>query len=103
MTSPQPSPGRPPQASVARAAFAGLCGGLLIGGVGLLVIGLRSLFGQANCVGLGEQECQLIVDAYTHVGRVQTICGGALISLSAALFVLARPYFSPRPPAAPQP
>jgi hypothetical protein len=76
---------------------------MLIGGLGLLVLGLRGLAGKANCVGLGEQDCQLIADAYSHVGRVQTICGGALIALSAALFVLARPYFFPRPPAPPQP
>ena len=103
MTSPQPTPGSPPQASVGRAALVGLCGGMLIGGLGLLVFGLRGLSGKANCVGLGEQECQLIVDAYTHVGRVQTLCGGALVCLSGALFVLARPYFFPRPPAPPQP
>jgi hypothetical protein len=76
---------------------------MLIGGLGLLVLGLRGLAGKANCVGLGEQDCQLIADAYSHVGRVQTICGGALIALSTALFVLARPYFFPQPPAPPQP
>jgi hypothetical protein len=76
---------------------------MLIGGLGLLVMGIRGLFGKPNCVGLGEQECQLIVEAFNHVGRVQTICGGALIALSLAVFVLARPRFFLQPPSPPQP
>jgi hypothetical protein len=75
---------------------------MLIGGIGLLVLGLRGMFGQPNCIGLGEQECELIIEAFNHVGRVQTLCGGALISLAAAVFVLARPRFF-APPAAPPP
>jgi hypothetical protein len=102
MTPPAPTSGRSPQASVARAAVAGLCGGLLFGGVGLLILGIRGLFGEPNCIGLGKQECELIAEAFTHVGRVQTLCGGALIALSLSFFVLARPYFFPRPPAPPQ-
>jgi hypothetical protein len=72
---------------------------MLFGGLGLFAIGLRGLFGKPNCIGLAEQECELIVEAFVHVGRVQTICGGALIALSLSLFVLARPRFFPKPPA----
>jgi hypothetical protein len=103
MTSPSPAPGRSAQSSVGRAAVAGLCGGMFIGGVGLLVLGLRGLFGQPNCIGLGEQECSLIADAFHHVGRVQTLCGGALIALAASVFILARPRFFAPPASQSQP
>jgi hypothetical protein len=72
---------------------------MLLGGLGLLVIGIRGLLGKPNCVGLGEQECELIAEAFTHVGRVQTLCGGVLVALSLSVFVLARPYFFARPQA----
>ena len=100
MTPPSPAPGTPAQASFGRAAVVGLCGGMFIGGVGLLVLGLRGMFGQPNCIGLGEQECELIIEAFLHVGRVQTLCGGALIALAASVFILARPRFF-APPASP--
>ena len=100
MTSPSPTPGSPAQTHFGRAAVAGLCGGMFIGGVGLLVLGLRGMFGQPNCIGLVEQECELIVQAFQHVGRVQTICGGALMALAASILVLARPRFFAPPASA---
>ncbi len=103
MTSPSPTPGSPAQASFGRAAVVGLCGGMFVGGVALLVLGLRGMFGQPNCIGLADQECQLIIEAFHHVGRVQTLCGGALVALAASVIVLARPRFFAPPPAPPQP
>ncbi|ADO69978.1 hypothetical protein [Stigmatella aurantiaca] len=98
MTAASNSPGRPPLPSLVRAALLGLCGGMFSGGVLLLFYGLSGLFGKQDCTRLSELECELLVDAATHVGRVQTICGGALIALGLCLIVLARPYLSPPPP-----
>lgn len=103
MTPTPPAPGRSPQASIGRAAVVGLCGGLLFGGVGLLVIGIRSLLSKPGCEGISKQECELLIEAFAHVGRVQTICGGALIALSLSFFVLVRPYFFSPPAPPPQP
>ncbi len=98
MTPAMPSPGSPPPARLGRAALFGLCGGLLLGGALLLSLGLRGLFVAPDCRGLSEPECNLILEAAAHVGRVQTICGGSLVALALALFVLARPHITPRPP-----
>jgi hypothetical protein len=97
MTPAPDSPGQPPRSSLGRAAFFGLSAGLVIGGLGLLVLGLRGLFGRPDCTGLSKIECDFVLEAAAHVGRVQTICGGALVALALSLFVLARPYLSPRP------
>jgi hypothetical protein len=70
---------------------------MVLGGVWLLVLGLRGLFVPQDCVRLSQNECALLLEAATHVGRVQTLCGGALIALALALAVLLRPYLSPKP------
>ncbi len=97
MTSPQPPPGsaalRP---VVGRAAIVGLCGGMLVGGVGLLVARPPGPVRQPDCVGLGAQECELIADALPRTSAGCRRCAeGALIALSLALFVLVRPRFFP--------
>lgn len=84
--------------SVGRAAFVGLATGLVLGGAWLLVLGLRGLFGKTDCSALTPNECELITQANAHVGKVQTLCGGALIALAFALYVLLRPYLTPRAP-----
>lgn len=95
--SPSPEP-RPPRASsVGRAAALGLCGGLLVGGLGLLAAGLRALFITVDCTGMSGPECDLLQQATREVGRTQALSGGALTALGASLFVLLRP----RPPAPP--
>lgn len=84
--------------SVGRAAFVGLAAGMVVGGVWLLVLGLRGLFGTLDCGALSPNECELITQANAHVGKVQTMCGGALIALAFALYVLLRPYLTRRAP-----
>jgi hypothetical protein len=98
MSAVPPPPGRSAVSGLARAALFGLCAGLLSGGILLLAFGLRGLFGRQDCAGLSEQECELMLDAASHVGRVQTLCGGALMALGLCVIVLTRPYLSPPPP-----
>jgi hypothetical protein len=95
-STPEPSPTR--TSSVGRSAALGLCGGLFLGGLGLLASGLRALFGAVDCASLSGAECDLLQQALREVGRMQTLTGGALTALGAALFVLLRP----RPPAPPE-
>lgn len=90
--SPEPPPSR--RSSPGRAAALGLCGGMLLGGVGMLIAGLRGTFGSPDCTGLSSPECELLLQTAREVGRFQTLVGGALIALAAALVVLLRP----RPP-----
>lgn len=98
MSAPPDSSNAPPRSSsLGRAAFLGLASGLVIGGAALLFLGLRSLFTPQNCERLSKNECELLVEAATHIGRVQTLCGGALIALALSLYVLLRPYLSPQP------
>ncbi|WP_224366000.1 hypothetical protein [Hyalangium versicolor] len=100
--SPAPdSSGQPTPSSLGRAAFLGLASGMVFGGLWLLVLGLRGIFLPFDCTGLSKNECDLRVEALSHVGRVQTLCGGALIALALALYVLLRPYLN-RPPAQPK-
>jgi hypothetical protein len=82
--------------SIGRAAFIGLATGMVTGGLWLLVLGVRGLFFPPGCLGMSKNECDLLGEANSHVGRVQTICGGALIALALALFVLLRPYLTPK-------
>jgi hypothetical protein len=84
--------------SVGRAAFVGLATGMVLGGAWLLTLGVRGLFGKPDCGVLTPNECELITQANAHVGKVQTLCGGALIALALALYVLLRPYLTPRAP-----
>jgi hypothetical protein len=86
----------PSGASLGRAAFFGLAMGMVVGGAALLVLGLRALFAPADCGLLTHNECELITAANAHVGKVQTICGGSLIALALALYVLLRPYLTPQ-------
>lgn len=94
-STPEPSPSR--TSSVGRSAMLGLCGGLLLGGLGLLAVGLRALLGTVDCAGLSGPECELLQSATREVGRVQALGGGALTALGASLFVLLRPR-TPEPP-----
>jgi hypothetical protein len=87
----------PPRSSLGRAAFFGLASGLVLGGAWLLVLGLRGLFTPQDCERLSKNECDLLIETVTHIGRVQTLCGGALIALALSLYVLLRPYLSPKP------
>jgi len=86
----------PSSSSLGRAAFVGLATGMVVGGAWLLVLGVRGLFAPADCGPLTPNECELITAANAHVGKVQTLCGGALIALALALYVLLRPYLTPR-------
>jgi hypothetical protein len=96
--SPSPDSSTPPaQSSLGRAAFLGLASGMLIGGVWLLFLGVRSLFWPSSCGQLSKNECDMLLEAATHIGRVQTLCGGALVALAPSLYVLLRPYLSPKP------
>lgn len=87
----------PAQSSLGRAAFFGLASGMVIGGVWLLFLGLRGLFIPPNCAQLSKNECDVLLEAASHIGRVQTLCGGALVALALSLFVLLRPYLFPKP------
>jgi hypothetical protein len=64
---------------------------MLLGGVGMLVAGLRARFSGLDCVGLSAPECELLRETARDVSRFQTLVGGALVALAAALVVLARP------------
>lgn len=75
---------------VVRAAILGLCGGMLLGGIFLLVQGLRTRLMPTDCVGLSEVECSFMRDTATEVGRMQTVAGAALLALGAAVVVLMR-------------
>lgn len=96
MSAPPDSSPPPPRSSLGRAAFIGLAAGMVFGGAWLLVLGLRGLFAPADCGPISPNECELITSAAAHVGRVQAMCGAALIALAPALYVLLRPYLTPR-------
>jgi hypothetical protein len=97
------SPGPSPRPSLGRAAFFGLATGMVVGGMMLLFLGLRGLYAPPDCLRLTKNECDMITQAASHIGRVQTLCGGALIALALSLAVLLRPYLSPRPAEPKQP
>jgi hypothetical protein len=75
---------------VTRAALLGLSGGLLLGGLFLLVQGLRMRLSPPNCGGLSEVECGFMRDTTVEVGRMQTVAGAALLALGIAVVVLLR-------------
>ncbi|HYO72143.1 MAG TPA: hypothetical protein VEU33_39330 [Archangium sp.] len=77
-----------------RAALLGLCGGILLGGLFLLGVGLKTRLSPADCTGLSEMECSFKRDAEQEMGRLQVIMGSGLLALGAAVVVLLRP---PRP------
>ncbi|MFP2926272.1 hypothetical protein ACLESO_13850 [Pyxidicoccus sp. 3LG] len=70
---------------------------MLLGGIGLLLAGLRGLFTTVDCAGLSGPECELLTQATREIGRVQLLSGGALTALAASLVVLLRPK-PPEPP-----
>jgi hypothetical protein len=74
-----------------RAGLLGLCAGMLLGGFFLLLSGIRAGHMDPDCQGYTEQECALVREAASEVGRVQTISGGCLVALSAALGLVLRP------------
>ncbi|WNG39547.1 hypothetical protein F0U60_42025 [Archangium minus] len=82
--------GRVALAGVTRAALLGLSGGLLLGGLFLLGVGLKTRFSSADCTGLSEIECSFAQEAALEMSRMQTISGAALLSLAIAVVVLLR-------------
>ncbi len=103
MSSAPDSSGQPSGASLGRAAFFGLAVGMVLGGLWLLALGLRGLYVPFDCMGLTKNECDLRIEAMSHIGRVQTLCGGALIALALSLYVLLRPYLASKPAPPKQP
>jgi hypothetical protein len=75
---------------LARAALLGLCGGILLGGLFLLGVGLKTHLSPADCTGLSEMECSFLRDADQEMGRLQVIMGSGLLALGAAVVVLLR-------------
>ncbi len=77
-------------AGVGRAAILGLCGGMLLGGLFLLVQGVRTRLTPADCQDLSEVECGFMQETTLEVGRMQTVAGAALLALGASVVVLVR-------------
>jgi hypothetical protein len=75
---------------VPRAALLGLSGGMLLGGIFLLVQGLRTRLSPPDCSGLSEVECGFLRNTTVEVGRMQTVAGAALLALGIAVVVLLR-------------
>jgi hypothetical protein len=75
---------------IGRAALLGLCAGMLLGGIFLVVQGLRSRILPTDCGHLSELECSYLRETTLEVGRVQTVAGAALVALAAAVVVLLR-------------
>ena len=74
--------------TLTRAALLGLCGGILLGGLFLLVQGLRTRLAPPDCVDLSEVECGFLQQTAVEVGRMQTVSGAALLALGIAVVVL---------------
>jgi hypothetical protein len=88
-------PGMDPKApagrgGVSRAALLGLSGGMMLGGLFLLIQGLRTRLAPADCAGLSEMECGFMRDTAIEVGRTQSVAGAALLALAVAVVVLMR-------------
>jgi hypothetical protein len=79
-----------------RAGLWGLCAGMVLGGLYLLVAGVRSRLAPPDCTGYSDLECTLLLGAAMEVSRVQILAGGALVALGMALGVLLRPRLSSR-------
>ncbi len=75
---------------VGRAALLGLCAGMLLGGIFLVVQGLRSRILPTDCHDLSELECSFLRETAVEIGRVQTVAGAALVALAVAVVVLLR-------------
>lgn len=76
--------------ALTRAALLGLCGGILLGGLFLLGVGLKTRLSPTDCTGLSEMECGFTRQAALELGRVQVILGSSLLALGAAVVVLVR-------------
>jgi hypothetical protein len=83
---------------VPRAALLGLCGGAMLGGLILLIVGLKTRLSPPDCAGLSEMECGFIRDTSVEVGRMQTVVGASLLALGAAVIVLVRSRGRPASP-----
>ena len=73
-----------------RAALLGLCGGMLLGGLLLLGMGLKTRMTPPDCTDLSELDCGTTREADQDLGRMQLLSGAALLSLGAAVVVLVR-------------
>lgn len=82
-------------AGLTRAALLGLCGGILLGGLFLLGVGLKTRLSPADCTDLSELECSFKRDAEREMSRMQIIMGSGLLALGAAVVVLLRPKARP--------
>jgi hypothetical protein len=76
--------------ALTRAALLGLCGGILLGGLFLLGVGIKTSLSPADCTDLSEVECSFRRDADQEMGRMQVIVGCGLLALGAAVVVLLR-------------
>ncbi len=73
-----------------RAALLGLTGGILLGGLFLLGVGLKTRLSPTDCTGLSEMECSFTRQASLELSRMQVIVGSGLLALGAAVVVLLR-------------
>ena len=76
--------------SLVRAVAAGLCGGLLIGGVYLLFVAARSGLWPPDCRGMTPQECRIERLSLQELARWQAAAGLALLLLGVAVGLRAR-------------
>jgi hypothetical protein len=76
--------------ALTRAALLGLCGGILLGGLFMLGVGLKTHLSPADCTGLSEMECGFTREAVLEISRMQVIVGCGLLALGAAVVVLLR-------------
>jgi hypothetical protein len=81
--------------NVTRAALLGLCGGVLLGGLLLLGLGLKTRMTPTDCTDLSELECGTTREADQDLSRMQLLSGAALLALGAAVVVLVRSKGSP--------
>ena len=85
---------------VLRAALLGLSGGFILGGLFLLVLGLKARFSPPDCSSLSVLDCGIERDIATDMGRLQSVSGAALLALGIAIIMLLRSR-PPPPPASP--
>ncbi|HEY0095570.1 MAG TPA: hypothetical protein VGB96_14660, partial [Archangium sp.] len=72
-------------------------GGMVLGGLFLLVQGLRTRLAPLDCVDISELECGILQQTAVEVGRMQTVSGAALLALGLAVGVLMRSRARPTP------
>lgn len=75
---------------VGRGVLIGVIGGLFLGGVALVVMGARAVFGLPDCSGLTTEQCSLEIDIAVGMGRTQMIFGSALALLGLAGYLYFR-------------